>query len=76
MVLEKKDFANELYDAALILATLMGLSMISQKVFKSGLGVSTSSLNGAVKLAGGVAASAVLVKVAQGQTFLAKKIMD
>lgn len=76
MVLEKKDFANELYDAGLISVGLIGLSMLSQKVFREGLGVNTSSLKGVLKLSGGIAASAVIVKVLQGKAMIPKVIME
>ena len=57
----KKELMNELYDAALVTAGVVGVSMVSKKVLGEKL-TDASTLKDTAKLGAGVAVSTILVK--------------
>ena len=65
----KKELMNEAYDALLVTAGVVGLSLASKKVLGEKL-TDASSLKDTAKLAVGVAASTMLVKWAQDNKYL------
>ena len=65
----KKELMNEAYDALLVTAGVVGLSLASKKVLGEKL-TDASSLKDTAKLAVGVAASTMLVKWAQDKKYL------
>ena len=65
----KKELMNEAYDAALVTAGVVGLSMASKKVLGEKL-TNASSLKDTAKLVVGFAASTMLLKWAQDKKYL------
>ena len=65
----KKELLNEVYDASLVTAGVVGLSMASKKLLGEKF-TDASSLKDTAKLAVGVAASTMLVKWAQDKKYL------
>ena len=64
-----KELMKELYDAALVTAGVVGLSMVSEKVLGEKL-TDASTLKDTGKLEGGVAVSTMLVKWAQDKKYI------
>lgn len=67
--IDRKELMNELYDAALVTAGAVAVSMASKKVLKEPLGT-PESVKGTLKLATAVGASTLLVKWAQSKKYL------
>ena len=65
----KKELLNEVYDASLVTAGVVGLSMASKKLLGEKF-TDASSLKDTAKLVVGVAASTMLVKWAQDKKYL------
>ena len=65
----KKELMNEAYDAVLITAGVVGISMVSKKILGEKL-ITASTLTDTAKLAVGVTASSMLVKWAQDKKYL------
>ena len=65
----KKEYLNELYDASLITAGVVALSMASKKLLGEKL-TDATSIKDAAKLAIGVSLSSVIVKYAQDKKWL------
>ena len=65
----KKDLINEAYEAALVTAGVVGLSVASKKLLGQKL-TDATFLKDTAKLAVGVAASTMLVKWAQDKKYL------
>ena len=67
--MDNEEMMNKLYDAALVTGGVVVLSMASEKVLGENI-TDTSSLKDTAKLAVGVAANSMLVKVAQDKKYL------
>ena len=67
--MNEKEIMNELYDAFMVTVGVVGLSMISKKVFKEKL-TDATYFSGIAKLAAGVAGSTLLVKWLQNKKYI------
>ena len=67
--MQEKEIMNELYDALMVTAGVVGLSMISKKVFKEKL-TDATDLSDIAKLTVGVAGSTSLVKWLQNKKYI------
>ena len=66
---DKKELMNEVYDADLVTAGVVGVSMASKNVLGKKL-TDSSTLKDTAKLAAGVAVSTILVKWAQDKKYI------
>ena len=69
MSLSKNEVMNELYNAGLITLGAVATSMVSRKLAKDGLGVTTSARS-VLKLAAAVGGRSVLVKYLQKKDYI------
>ena len=69
MSLSKNEVMNELYNAGLITLGAVATSMVSRKLTRDGLGV-TSSVQSILKLAAAVGGGPVLVKYLQKKVYI------
>ena len=69
MSLSKNEVMNELYNAGLITLGAVATSMVSRKLTKDGLGV-TSSAQSVLRLAAAVGGGSVLVKYLQKNDYI------
>ena len=69
MFLSKNELMNELYNAALITLGAVATSMVSRKLMKDDLGV-TSSTQRVLKLAAAVGGGSALVKYLQKKEYV------
>ena len=72
MSLSKNEVMNEIYNAGLITLGAVATSMVSRKLTKDGLGV-TSSAQSILKLAAAVGGDSVLVKYLQKKDYIPDK---
>ena len=67
--MQEKEIMNELYNATIITVGVVGLSMISRKVFKEKL-TDVTDFRGIAKLTAGVAGGTLLVKWLQNKKYI------
>lgn len=65
----RKDLMNEAFDALLVSTTVVGLSMVTKKLFGEKL-VDQSSMKDIAKMTAGITGATMLVKYAQDKKWL------